>query len=29
MSLTLVKPSEEYIDEIRAYRQEIIEAGGI
>ncbi len=25
--LTLIKPSEEYIDEIRAYRQEFDEAG--
>lgn len=26
--LTLVKPSEEYIDEIRSYRQEFFDDGG-
>jgi predicted acetyltransferase len=28
MSLILIKPREEYIEEIRAYRQEIIDNGG-
>lgn len=27
-NLLLVKPSEEYIDEIRAYRQEFFDDGG-